>query len=880
MANSRFMGRKGEGSPKGRVPRRRAEPKCAGLMEGSTGDPGAQGWIVVRGARQNNLRNVDVVLPRGAIVACTGVSGSGKSSLAFATIYAEAERRYLETIAPYARRLIRQVGEADVDTIEGLPPAVALSQARGAFSARSTVGTVTTISHLLRLLFSRAGSYPRGATGHLDADAFSPNTPHGACPTCQGTGRVQSVDEARLVADRRLSIRQGAIRAWPGAWQGKNLRDIVLALGIDVDRPFSRLPRSKQRWLLLTDEQPIVWVEPGEDRNEYPYNGKFVSAKRHVLQTLASSPSERQRRWASQFVVSAPCPACRGQRLGKAALAVKFKGRSIAELGSLPVERLLRLLAAEGRRPEPAPSRPKPRDGAEQRASASLLRGIVQRIQPLIELGLGHLTLDRVLPSLSPGEVQRLRLAASVHAGLFGVLYVLDEPSAGLHPADAAPLFDLLRRLRDAGNSLLVVEHELRFVSGADWVVDIGPGAGARGGRVLYSGPVRGLSSVAASQTGQHLFGSSPSTGAPDGKRGPRLRRPVGEGGWLILNHARYRNVRDLSVRFPLGVLTAVCGVSGSGKSTLVSTLLSGAFGHDPVGQNEGEVSLMDQELADALSRLKLEGASNLRQVVTLDQKPIGRTSRSNLATYTGLFDKVRRAFASTRAARRRGYGPGRFSFNLPEGRCEHCQGSGEVEVELIFLQTHHAPCPACHGKRYNDATLKVLYEGKNIAEVLDLTVEAALDFFSAEAPIARILSVLSEVGLGYLRLGQPAPELSGGEAQRIKLATEIARGRQGAVLYLLDEPTANLHPADTSSLIRKLQDLVDRGATVVVVEHNVQVLAEADWVIELGPGGGERGGTVVAEGAPETIAQSRTSKTARFLAAVINQGALGNTRE
>ena len=775
------------------------------------------GFVRVRGANEHNLRNVDVDIPRNAMVAFTGISGSGKSSLAFGTLYAEAQRRYFESVAPYARRLLQQVGAPHVQEVTGLPPAVALQQRRGAATSRSSVGTLTTLSNLLRILYSRAGDYPRGAD-HLAAEAFSPNTAAGACPRCHGLGVVHDVTEELLVPDSSLSIREGAIAAWPGAWQGANLRSIVTGLGIDIDKPWRRLKKVDRDWLLFTDEQPSVLIKPERDRIDYGYYGKFWSARKHVMHVLADSKSERMRERALRFVEDAPCPDCQGSGLRPEALAVTFLGHSIAEVNDLPFSELVVLL-------RPVAEPPAEADEVATRICADL----VARVEVLLDLGLGYLSLGRSSTTLSPGEAQRLRIATQLRSGLFGVVYVLDEPSAGLHPADAKPLLDVLDRLKASGNSLFVVEHDLDVVRRADWVVDIGPGAGEAGGRVLYSGPVAGLEDVTESATSDYLFG-----------RAERLVHAVrAPQGWLRLAGVRRHNLHDLSVDIPLCVLTAVTGVSGSGKSTLVSQVLA----EDPAA---------------------LESFDRL---VLVDQRPIGRTPRSNLATYTGMFDAVRRLYAATDAARARGYGAGRFSFNVPEGRCETCQGEGFVSVELLFLPGTYAPCPTCHGDRYNAETLEITYLDKNIAEVLALTVDDATTFLADVPSAARSLQTLREVGLGYLRLGQPATELSGGEAQRIKLATELQRAHRGHALYLLDEPTSGLHPADTALLLRQLHQLVDAGNTVVLVEHDLDAIATADWVIDLGPGGGDAGGRVVATGTPADIAKAAGSATAAYLA-------------
>ncbi|MGW0822882.1 ATP-binding cassette domain-containing protein [Streptomyces sp. NPDC002845] len=765
-------------------------------------------YVRVRGAREHNLKGVDVDIPRNTLAVFTGVSGSGKSSLAFGTIYAEAQRRYFESVAPYARRLIHQVGAPKVADITGLPPAVSLQQRRSAPTSRSSVGTVTNISNSLRMLFSRAGDYPEGAE-RLDSDAFSPNTAAGACPSCHGLGQVHGTTEELLVPDPSLSIREGAIAAWPGAWQGKNLRDVLDALGYDVDRPWRDLPAAEREWILFTDEQPVVTVHPvrDADRIQRPYQGTYMSARRYVLKTFSDSKSQTLRARAERFLTSTPCPACGGTRLRPEALAVTFAARTIADLAALPLTGLADSLVPDGE------------------TARVLTEDLLARIAPVVELGLGYLSLDRATPTLSAGELQRLRLATQLRSGLFGVVYVLDEPSAGLHPADTEALLTVLDRLKAAGNSVFVVEHHLDVVRGADWLVDVGPRAGEHGGRVLHSGPVAKLEGVGDSATARFLFADSPTRERE--VRTPRDRLKVGP----VSRH----NLRGVTAEFPLGVFTAVTGVSGSGKSTLI-----------------GEIT---------------EDLPGVERLVSVDQKPIGRTPRSNLATYTGLFDIVRKVFAATEAARERGYGVGRFSFNVAGGRCETCQGEGFVSVELLFLPSTYAPCPDCGGARYNPETLDVTYRGRTIAQVLDLTVETAAEFFADTPGVARSLVTLLDVGLGYLRLGQPATELSGGEAQRIKLASELQRIRRGHTLYLLDEPTTGLHPADVEVLMRQLHGLVDAGHTVVVVEHDMTVVAGADWVIDLGPGGGDAGGRIVAAGPPAEVARAEESRTAPYLA-------------
>ena len=826
--------------------------------------------VRVRGAREHNLKDIDVDLPRDALVAFSGVSGSGKSSLAFGTLYAEAQRRYLESVAPYARRLIDQAGVPDVDSIEGLPPAVALQQQRGTPGARSSVGSVTTLFSLLRLLYSRAGRYP-ARQPMLQAEDFSPNTPQGACPNCHGLGRVFEVSEDTLVLDPSLTIRDGAVSAWPPAWHGQNLRDILVSLGIDIDTPWARLPRKVRDWILFTDEQPVVPVYAGftpeetrvalRRKMEPSYQGTFTSARRYVLHTFASTQSTLMRKRVSRYMRASDCPACDRKRLKREALAVTFAGLDIGALSRQPLSEVVRLLApaaageADARLPE------------EKRLAAQRLAGdVVDRIEVLLRLGLGYLTLERSTPTLSPGELQRLRLATQLRSQLFGVVYVLDEPSAGLHPADGEALFDALLQLKQAGNSVFVVEHDLDMIRRADWVVDVGPGAGSEGGRIVYSGPPAGLATVRSSATARFLKSDL-----------PPLRSPRTPSGWLALHDVSRNNLDRLDVRIPLGVLCAVTGLSGSGKSSLISQalveLVAENLGH--VVEAEPEHDDGDQPPVDTApteGRLG-EGADTIRRLVRIDQKPIGRTPRSNLATYTGLFDEVRKLFAQTLAARKRGFDAGRFSFNVAKGRCPTCEGEGFVSVELLFMPGVYAPCADCHGTRYNPATLAVSWQGRNIAEVLDLTVDQACEVFTGEPRVRAPLALLSRLGLGYLRLGQPATELSGGEAQRIKLATELQRSGRGGTLYVLDEPTTGLHPADVERLLAQLEVLVDAGNSVVLVEHDMRLVARADWVIDMGPGAGAEGGRIVAEGLPADVAKAKGSRTAPYLRRALEGG-------
>jgi excinuclease ABC subunit A len=865
--------------------------------------PAPHDCVRVRGAREHNLKDVAVDIPRNALVVFSGVSGSGKSSLAFGTIYAEAQRRYLESVSPYARRLIDQAGVPDVDSIEGLPPAVALQQARGTPSVRSSVGSVTTISSTLRMLYSRAGTYPPRQP-MLYAEDFSPNTPQGACPRCHGQGRIYDATEASMVPDPGLTIRERAIAAWPPAWHGQNLRDILVTLGHDVDTPWRELPKKVRDWILYTDETPTVPVYAGftpketraalRSKMEPSYQGTFTSARNYVLNTFANSQSALMKKRVSQYIVSTPCPVCHGKRLKPEALSVRFAGRDIAELSQLPLSEVMELLrpAVEGRLQDDASDRATlsrsdarkavdarvahggsahaaapdvrrtPNLSVEKRIAAQrLAQDLCIKIQTLIDLGLGYLSLDRSTPTLSPGELQRLRLATALGSHLFGVIYVLDEPSAGLHPADGEALLAALQRLKASGNSIFLVEHDVAMMRRADWLVDVGPAAGELGGRVLYSGPPEGLRDVTESQTRPYVFGE---VALP-------AREPREPAGWLRLEGITRNNLEALDSAFPLGCFTSVTGVSGSGKSSLVSQalleLMGAHLGQPEPDAAEDEADLLDEQVQTTTGRLAGD-LHRIRRLVQVDQKPIGRTPRSNLATYTGLFDGVRKLFAATPAARKRRYDAGRFSFNVPKGRCATCEGEGFVSVELLFMPSVYAPCPDCHGARYNAQTLEITWNGKTIADVLGMTVSEAAAFFASEPAIARPLQVLQDIGLGYLRLGQPATELSGGEAQRIKLATELQRSHRGDTLYVLDEPTTGLHPADVDRLLAQLQRLVDEGNTVIVVEHEMRVVAQSDWVIDIGPGAGREGGRIVAEGTPGKVARAGGSRTAGYLRA------------
>ena len=649
-----------------------------------------------------------------------------------------------------------------------------------------------------------------------------------------------------------------------------------MTLGYDVDRPWRELPQKDRDWILFTEEQPVVPVYSGFDVREVrralksklepSYMGTFTSARRHVLHTFAHTESAAMKKRVSQFLLSRACPLCHGKRLRRESLSVTFAGLDIAELSRVPLKELATILRPHAEGTAAGTKTLAVKHPEKAVVTRRIAEDLLARTLVLLDLGLGYLALERSTPTLSPGELQRLRLATQVRSNLFGVVYVLDEPSAGLHPADTEALLRALDRLKAAGNSLFVVEHELDVIRHADWIVDVGPAAGQYGGKILYSGPLDGLRKVERSRTRPHLFGRDDlPTKAP--------RTPQG---WLKLSGVTRNNLENLEAAFPLGMFTSVTGVSGSGKSSLVSQalveLVAGALGQEtPAEEEEGET--LEQAPREPTGGQITAGLENVKRLVVVDQKAIGRTPRSNLATYTGLFDHVRKIFAATRAARARRYDAGRFSFNVAKGRCENCQGEGSVMVELLFLASVYTPCPVCQGARYNAGTLEIKYRDKSIADVLGLTVDEAAEFLAEEPPVRRALEMLRQVGLGYLRLGQPATELSGGEAQRIKLATELQRAGRGGTLYVLDEPTTGLHPADVEKLLAQLDGLVDAGNTVVVIEHDMRVVAGSDWVIDIGPGAGDEGGRVVAAGTPEEVCRATDGQTARFLVRFLEAG-------
>lgn len=816
--------------------------------------------VSVHGARTHNLRDVSFSFPRDAMVVFTGISGSGKSSLAFDTLYAEAQRRFMESIAPHARRLIEQASAPDVDGIDGLPPAVALQQSRAGAQERSTVGSLTRISVTLRLLFSRAGLRPADVP-FLPAESFSPNNPQGACPACQGMGMIHEVRDDALVPDGSRSIREGAIASWPNGWQAKNLRSILDSLGYNIDAPWDSLAEEDRKWILFTDEQPSVPIFMGlnaEQRREAiaagtepAYTGTYTSARKYLLQSYSGGKDSVKKR-LSRFITVAPCHECQGKRLNQNALAYTFAGHDIAEMGELTITQLKALLLpfAEGR------SRQISSEAAVREAVIRMTTDICGRLDQLEKLGLGHLSLGRRTTMLSSGELQRIRLATQLISRLFGVIYVLDEPAAGLHPEDVRALLQSLRLLLEAGNSLVIVEHNLDVIAEADWLTEIGPGPGRLGGEIVYNGPPSGLRQNSRSPTAGYLFD----------KHRPGLRQRRLPEHWLKLEQVTSNNIHGLDVGIPLERMTVITGVSGSGKSTLLARVLPTLLQRldkTPKDEDNEEESLVPDVQGHITA-----GGTSLKRLVSIDQRPIGRTPRSNLATYTGFFDTVRKLFAETDEAKKRGFDASRFSFNLPAGRCSACEGQGQITIELMFMPQASAPCSACGGHRYNDETLEVRWHNRTIADVLDLTVDEAISVFRNNDTIQRSLAALASLGLGYLKLGQPATELSGGECQRIKLAWELQRAQRGKTLYLLDEPSTGLHPADMDKLMGVLDRLVQRGDTVVMAEHDMRIASEADWILDLGPGSGENGGQLVAAGTPEEVSRSPESLTAPYLSA------------
>ena len=971
-----------------------------------------QDKIIVRGAREHNLKNITVEIPRNKMVVVTGISGSGKSSLAFDTIYAEGQRRYVESLSAYARQFLGQMEKPDVDQIEGLSPAISIDQRGGSRNPRSTVGTVTEIYDYLRLLYARIGvvhcpqcgrevtrqsaqqivdtvlrmkpgtrfqvlaPLVKDRKGHhqaifedvrkagfvrarvdglardvdeeieldrykkhtleavvdrlmipvssttsslrsrladsietalqlgdgvviindvsaeppqdvlysehlacpvcaislpeLEPRTFSFNSPHGACPECQGLGTRKELDPDLLVPNPDENIAEGAIQAWNVQGREGYYWQLLEAtcdhFDIPIEAPWRELNHAQQHILLYGSGEESIQVHyVSRDGRRSDYATRFEGAIPHLQRRYHETSSDYVRGKIEEFMTRRPCPACKGARLRPEALAVTVAGRPISEMTSWPVTRLLEWIDGlsgfrfqgnqvfsekPGFLPEIV-SPGSPLTEKEWYIARRILKEVRARLQFMVNVGLDYLTLDRTAVTLAGGEAQRIRLATQIGSQLMGVLYVLDEPSIGLHQRDNARLIRTLQEMRDLGNTLIVVEHDEATIRAADWIVDLGPGAGEHGGEVVVAGTIEDVVACPESLTGAYLSGRQ-SIPTP-------AQRREGNGGALVIRGAREHNLKDINVRVPLGKFVCITGVSGSGKSTLL-------------------VEVLYRRLAQVLHRSRerageheeIEGVERIDKVINIDQSPIGRTPRSNPATYTNLFTPIRELFASLPESKIRGYKPGRFSFNVKGGRCEACQGQGTLRIEMQFLPDIYVPCDVCHGQRYNRETLQVRYKGKNIAEALDLTMDEAVEFFANIPHVQAKLKTLQDVGLGYIRLGQPAPTLSGGEAQRVKLSRELSKRATGRTLYVLDEPSVGLHAADVDKLIAVLNRLVDAGNTVVIIEHHPDIIKVADWIIDLGPEGGDAGGEVVAEGTPEQVAQVEGSYTGQFLRHVL----------
>ena len=937
--------------------------------------------IVIRGAREHNLKNLNLTIPRDKLIVFTGLSGSGKSSLAFDTIYAEGQRRYVESLSSYARQFLGQMEKPDVDTIEGLSPAISIDQKSTNNNPRSTVGTVTEIHDYLRLLYARIGiphcpkcgrvirrqtvdevveqvmTFGEGARVQIIAPAvrgrkgehvklleqiqkdgyvrvkvdgeiydiadvpkldkklkhtidvivdrivvragaesrlagsletafafgaglakvehngeeqlfsenyacpdcgvsieeltprmFSFNNPYGACPTCSGLGALMKIDPALIVPNEELSLRQGAINVT--GWQSSNTASIagmyLAALGdkygFDMDTPFNKLSEQARHAILYGTGNERIHIEYRREFGEGSYDPPFEGVIPNLERRYKETQSDYMKHEIEEYMANIPCPDCKGKRLKSESLAVTVGGMNIAQLSDMTVRHAREKLSALTL------------NKTEEMIAGRILKEIDSRLGFLISVGLDYLTLSRAAGTLSGGEAQRIRLATQIGSSLVGVLYILDEPSIGLHQRDNAKLIDTLKGMRDIGNTLIVVEHDEETMLNADYIVDIGPGPGEHGGEVVFAGTPEEIMTDEKSITGKYLSGR-------EYIAVPAKRRETGEN-WLQIRGARANNLKNVNVDIPLGVFTCVTGVSGSGKSSLVNEVLKKTLLRD---LNRARTRPGEHD--------EILGIDKLDKIIDIDQSPIGRTPRSNPATYTGLFDLIRDVFAQTPDAKMRGYTNGRFSFNVKGGRCEACRGDGILKIEMHFLPDIYVPCEVCGGKRYNRETLEVKYKGKTIADVLDMTVEEALKFFAPLPKLARKLQTLYDVGLGYIRLGQSSTTLSGGEAQRVKLATELARRDTGRTLYVLDEPTTGLHTDDVKRLIAILQRLCDGGSTVVVIEHNLDVIKTADYIIDLGPEGGDMGGTIVCTGTPEQVAQNKKSYTGIYLKPMLEKG-------
>lgn len=842
--------------------------------------------IVVVGAREHNLANITVSVPHGKLVAICGVSGSGKSSLAFDTIYAEAQRRYLESVSPFTRHLLGTVSAPQVDRITGLPAAIAVKQLVTTPPEHSSVGTLSQVSDLLRVLFSRIGSYPEGQT-RLLASAFSPNTVEGACKTCSAKGTIHDIDIEATVPDDGLSIKEGAIAGWPRGWVGLNFKRVTELLGYDVDSPWRDLPQQDRDWLLLTDEMPTVTVRPGdagrpEDASR-PYEGQFRSARRYLLDTVVKGSSASARERALQFLSDEPCPDCHGAKITKAALAVTIGGENIAEVSNRSLADMARFIREAVERSvaaEDADERATAGHDGGTRASAAkheaaelLLAELDKRVSVIDSLGVGYLAPNRSAATLSPGELQRLRLAAHLHSGLHGMLYVFDELSTGLHPADTDHLFTFIEQLRDAGNTVVLVEHEMETVRRCDWVIELGPGGGARGGRVMFAGSVADALAGGGATSAEEDGPESGSTTADRLRNEPPespWREPRDFDEWARIDGLSVNNLADAAVEFPRGALTTVTGVSGSGKSSLLRSVASlvSLAGATSLLEEDEEQAAADAAERRALAQATATGLDGFERVVSFDQSAIGRTPRSVIATYLGIFDKFRSLFAKTAEAKARRYSASRFSFNTANGRCPRCEGRGVITIDLVHLPASSGTCPECDGKRFTPDTLEITVDGYTISDVLDLSIDDAATIFAEKLAAADHFEALQRVGLGGLLLGQSTSTLSGGEAQRLRLAAALrARKSKHRSLFILDEPTNGLHPSDARVLGELFRQIVDEGGTVLMADHNMELAAGSDWLIDLGPGAGPDGGRVEAQGTPREVATAGNGLTAKVLA-------------
>ncbi|MBM6588724.1 ABC transporter [Brevibacterium sp. RIT 803] len=824
--------------------------------------------IGVVGAREHNLSGFSVTLPHRKLIGICGVSGSGKSSLAFDTIYAEAQRRYLESVSPFTRHLLGAVSAPQVDRITGLPAAIAVKQLVSTPPENSSVGTLSQVSDLLRVLFSRFGDYPANQ-GRLLASAFSPNTVEGACPTCAAKGSIHDLDLNAAVPDESLTIREGAIAAWPGGWLGRNFKHLVETMGIDIDAPWNSLPAKTRDWLLTTEDTPSVTVRP-EDLREYisrGYTGKFRSARRYLLDTMITTGSETVRARTEEYLSNELCPDCNGSRINPAALSVTIGGANIAEVATRSLTDVaVSLHAAIASELDRGHNGAKRFSNATDEAAQVLLDELDKRTSVIDNLGVGYLPPHRSAATLSPGELQRLRLAAHLHSGLHGMVYVFDELSTGLHPKDTDHLFTHIEALRDAGNTVILVEHDMELVRRCDWVIELGPGGGARGGQLMFSGPVAEALD-GKSSTAVRLRNEAPSE---------PWRAPQEFGDWARCTGLSANNLRALALSFPIGGLTTLTGVSGAGKSSVLRSLatLARAAGASPFDGEEEPKTIPRRSSTSGggeggdLAEADAAGLEVFDRVVSFDQSTIGRSPRSVIGTYLGIFDKIRGLFAKTDLAHSRGFTASQFSFNTARGRCPRCEGLGFITIDLVHLPASSGTCPECEGRRFTEETLEVTVEELTIADVLDLSIDTAATVFAQRLGLVAHFEVLQRVGLGGLLLGQSSATLSGGEAQRLRLAAVMrARKRRERSLFILDEPANGLHPSDARVLGKLFAQIVEEGDTILMADHNMELAAGSDWLIDMGPGPGPDGGHVVASGRPDEVARAGVGATASVLA-------------